>query len=63
MLEGEKGVRVSGDQGRPRNHIGRWDLVEETERVGQEVAFGVEADEVVAGEAVGLTIYDGLGMK
>lgn len=35
MVKGEKGIGVSGDEGSPGDHIGRWDLVEEAERVGQ----------------------------
>lgn len=63
MAEGEEGIGVSGDEGSPGDDIGRWDLVEEAEGVGQEFAFGVEGDEAVAGEPVGLTIFDSLGME
>lgn len=36
--------------------------MEETERVGQQVVPGVEGDQVVAEEAVGLTVHYRLGM-
>ena len=47
VFERDEGVGVSGDEGSPGDHIGRWDLVEDSERVGMEVGFEVESDEIV----------------
>ena len=46
-FERDEGVGVSGDEGSPGNHMGRWDLVEDSESVGMEVGFGVESDVIV----------------
>ena len=47
VFKRDKGVGVSGDEGSPGYHNGRWDLVEDSERVGMEVGFGVESDVIV----------------
>lgn len=58
---------MGGDEGRPGNNIGVWDLVEEAERVGgvavavavAVVGFGVEGNEVVVEELVQATMDNG----